>query len=570
MTPTAGRDGAGGRQSCARIDLTPPGRIWKWVLGNLALLGAVLVGAALRAYQLPGQILVDDEWHALHKSINSGYAGIVTSFGAADHSIPIALYYKLALDTIGLSEWLIRAPFFVAGVLTVLVVPWMLRRHVGRRASDVLAWLLALSPPLVFFSRFARPYAIVVLSGTVAVLVFWAWWHQRRPRDAVLYAGLAALTGYFTLAALPFVLGPFAFFLVVALREPAARRWAAIRRLVYLGLGTALPLLALLAPPLLIDTRALEVKVGHGDIGWQTTLQTLQSFVGAGGSWVAAVAAVLAGIGWLRMAREAPWLGALLATLVTLQGIAVAVASPLGVEQVPILGRYLLPVLPVLLLFAAVGLEWLTSLAGGSRGRIVLPVVVAATCAFLFLSGPLPKVFYTPNNWTTTVLKKGLKNRSNPLRHLRSKLRRVPEFYRSLRQHPRASRVVVEAPGLLAMGRNPLPVYQHVHRQTTLVGFINGLCSEPRPAEVPWGTPGVRLRNFVFLADPDALYERGVDFVVFHRNLLGETRKPPPRRRHLDVSDCIARYQARFGEPAYSDADIVVFEITGSRPPPAP
>ncbi len=550
--------------------MTPRGRISELVVGNIALLGAVLTGAALRAYQLPGQILVDDEWHALHKSINSSYAGIVTGFGAADHSIPIALYYKLAIDTVGLSEWLIRAPFFVAGVLTVVVVPLMLRRHVGRRASDVLAWLLALSPSLVFYSRFARPYAIVVLLGTVAVLVFHAWWHERRPCDAVLYAGLAALTGYLTLAALPFVLGPFAFFLIVALREPAARRWAAVRRLARLGLGTALPLLVLLAPPFFMDPRALEVKVGHGDIGWQTTLQTLQSFVGAGGSWVAAVATVLAGIGWLRMAREALRLGALLATLVTLQGIAVAVASPLGVEQVPILGRYLLPMLPVLLLFAAVGLEWLTSLAGEARGRVLLPAMVACACAFLFLSGPLPKVFYTPNNWTTTVLKKGLKNRSNPLRPLRGKLRRVPEFYRSLGQHPRASRVVVETPGLLAMGRNPLPVYQHVHRQTTLVGFINGLCSEPRPAEVPWGTPGVRLRNFVFLADPDALYERGVDFVVFHRNLLGEAKKPPPRRRHLDVSECIARYQARFGEPAYSDADIVVFEVTGSRPQPAP
>ena len=72
--------------------------------GNLTLLGAVLVGAALRAYQLPGQILVDDEWHALHKAIHSSYAEILTSFGAADHAIPITLYYKLATDTVGLSE----------------------------------------------------------------------------------------------------------------------------------------------------------------------------------------------------------------------------------------------------------------------------------------------------------------------------------------------------------------------------------------------------------------------------------------------------------------------------------
>lgn len=178
---------------------------------NLTLLGAVLVGAVLRAYQLPGQILVDDEWHAIHKAISSSYAGILTSFGLADYTIPIALYYKLAIDTVGLTEWVIRVPFLIAGTLTILIVPRMLRRHVGHRTSDVLACLLALSPLLVYYSRFARPYAIAVLCGTVAVLAFHAWWLEGRARYAVLYAVMASLTGYMTLVALPFVLGPFAF-----------------------------------------------------------------------------------------------------------------------------------------------------------------------------------------------------------------------------------------------------------------------------------------------------------------------------------------------------------------------
>lgn len=542
----------------------------EWLRGNLALLGAVLTGAALRAYQLPGQILVDDEWHALDKSIKSSYSGILTSFGIADHSIPIALYYKLVIDTLGLTEWVIRAPFFLAGTLTILVLPLLLRRHVGRRASNVLAWLLALSPALVYYSRFARPYAMVVLLGSVAVLAFYAWWVEHRPRDAVLYAALATLSGYFTLIALPFVLGPFAFFFVATLLGPATRRASAVRRLIWLGLGTALPLSILLAPPLLTDSQALTVKTGQGTFGWHVVPQVLQAFAGAGGPQLAVGAGVLGGVGWFRVVRKTPQLGALLTLLVVLQVIAVAVVNPRSVQLVSVLGRYLLPALPILLLFAAVGLERLAALAGrlgGLGGRGVSMAVVAGACAFLYFSGPLPKVFYAPNNWTTVVLEKALTNTPNPLRHVRRKLRRVPEFYPSLSRQPRASRVVVEAPGLLGMGRNHLPVYQHIHRQKTLLGFINGLCSKPRPAEVPWGTPGVQLRNFVFLADPDGLRERGVDYVIFHRYLLGEAKKPPRRRRRPDVSRCIAEYRAHFGEPVFSDADIVVFEISSSRSP---
>ena len=42
--------------------------------------GIILAGIFFRLYQLPGQILVDDEWHAVHKILVSGYQGIVTGF----------------------------------------------------------------------------------------------------------------------------------------------------------------------------------------------------------------------------------------------------------------------------------------------------------------------------------------------------------------------------------------------------------------------------------------------------------------------------------------------------------
>ncbi|HET8832182.1 MAG TPA: hypothetical protein VFN86_08915, partial [Casimicrobiaceae bacterium] len=53
----------------------------------LAVLAAasITAGVYLRATQLSTQILLDDEWHAIHKLLHSDVKGIVTSFGVADY-----------------------------------------------------------------------------------------------------------------------------------------------------------------------------------------------------------------------------------------------------------------------------------------------------------------------------------------------------------------------------------------------------------------------------------------------------------------------------------------------------
>jgi hypothetical protein len=65
---------------------------------------AIIAGAWLRWYQLGIQVLLDDEWHAVHKVLNSDAAGIATTFGFADHSILLTLYYRLLALHGGLTE----------------------------------------------------------------------------------------------------------------------------------------------------------------------------------------------------------------------------------------------------------------------------------------------------------------------------------------------------------------------------------------------------------------------------------------------------------------------------------
>src|SRR5688572_23938651 len=137
------------------------------VSGRIALAGVALataLAAWLRAYRIDRQVPVDDEWHALHKLMTSGYGEIFSSFGLADHSIPLTLFYKLFAQTIGLDEIGMHVLQVACGIALVVVAARLAWKATGSPSVTVLfAFLLAGAPFLVLYSRFARPYAITTL-----------------------------------------------------------------------------------------------------------------------------------------------------------------------------------------------------------------------------------------------------------------------------------------------------------------------------------------------------------------------------------------------------------------------
>jgi len=88
----------------------------------MALLAScVALGTYLRATQLPSQILVDDEWHAVHALLHLDARAIATNFGTADYSIPLTLYDRFLALHGGLSEWQMHVPPLVAGIALLVV-----------------------------------------------------------------------------------------------------------------------------------------------------------------------------------------------------------------------------------------------------------------------------------------------------------------------------------------------------------------------------------------------------------------------------------------------------------------
>src|SRR5262249_6763676 len=137
---------------------------------------AIGVGLALRLHQLGGQIVADDEWHALHAIRDLSYVDIARHFGDSDHCIPLTLLFKLLGDAFGLGQLMMRAPVLLAGALALLVFPLLVRKWMGLATAVVFAWLLAISPLHIFYSRFARPYSISLLLAFTGVMAFLAFW----------------------------------------------------------------------------------------------------------------------------------------------------------------------------------------------------------------------------------------------------------------------------------------------------------------------------------------------------------------------------------------------------------
>ena len=528
----------------------------------------VLAAAAVRTYRLPDQMLTGDEWHALHRAIHLPYRELLSTFGLSDHSIALALYFRAAMDTLGLSDPLLRAPFLLCGVLSVFLIPAAVRREAGPFAACTLAWLLALSPVLIFFSRTARPYAMTLLLAWGGALAFLQWWTTGRKRWAVAFWACSVATGYLLVIVLPFVLGSLVFAVLHMLRRRRPAGLPGLRELAWLGFATMAALAALLLPAVLTDFWSLSGAAGPVTRAGFTAgegLGALQVLSGDPGAAAGGVLGVLAGLGGVAAFRRAPRLTAFVSTLSALQVAAIYVALPAGTGERMVLARYLLPVLPALLLFAAAGVEAVASVAAPAARRILRVGLAFALVVGLFIAGPGPAALMGPANWVSHQLYVAFWFGQGAYPDI---VRRVPDFYESLVPLRPGEVTLVEVPSYIFSLSNPLAHYQSVHRQRTLIGFHNGLCGRLRKGEVPWGRTDIRLRNYVFLADPVGVRRAGATHVVFHRRMSRETAIPSFIVDEPDLSGCIAAYRFRCGPAVYEDEDVVVFDIRSVSLPP--
>lgn len=516
---------------------------------RLALLGAALpflAGAVLRLWNLRDQILGGDETHALRAALNFPLSKILVTYQITDNCIPLtALYKLLMLGGVHLTEMLFRLPVLFCGLAGLLAMPAAFEGRLGRGTVLVYRWLLAISPALVLYSRIARSYLPMVLLAFGAVMAFEAWWRTRSWKSGVAYVMLGALAVWFHLGAGPIVAAPFVFAAVDALvrRERLGRD---LRDLLLLGLAITAAFALFLVPAMgslleVVGSKHVEQAVPGGSV-----FDVLRLQAGTASGWLAALFWAVALGGLALLFRADRRLALYTVTVVAGHVAGLLILSPFGLANPVILGRYLLPVLPFVLLWAAAALGHPWKGWWAAAGLFLIALFVAGPFADAdvrhtsFLHHNDFVAFYRPR----PAISPGA----------------VPDFYRQLH-----GETVVELPWVFIWDANHVfYLYQEVHHGRVVVSTPQRILFQPPLA----------LRNAV-APEPAALCHSGARYLIVHRNVsreedriapggrIPEAEIAQPLRRLLRESAAAVgeRLEKEWGAPVYSDRLLRVWDL---------
>ncbi len=542
-------------------DETPPQRSASW--GGMRrplpwmLFLAVALGIFLRLHQLSHQIPADDEWHALHAVSRLGFLAIGADFGAADRCIPLSLFYKVAAETVGLGEGLLRLPSMLAGI-GLLLFPFILRPALQGRTLIGASWLLAVSPLMIYFSRYARPYSISLLLALLAVVCFYRWWKSNKRLWMFIYVLSTSASAYFHLSVIFFVVAPFGFAFLEALLGHQKKR---LGSLMGWGAVTAGMLILLCAPPLLLHKEALASKAVGDSIDFGSVDIALQLLAGSRHLWAVLLLTALSAVGGWTLAGRYPGAVRYALFLCLAQIGGVLAAGPIYLVVPIVLTRYNLVILPLLMLAAAQGASMAEERLSRAWLRLPQGSLCAALAVLMLWAGPLRSIDFHPNSWTNH----GLFNYTYDLLDTRfsyffsTRPHRISPFYQQLADRPPESVLVLEAPWHYEWHFNHYPHLQYRHRQRMMVGFVSQLDQPLREGELRSGDDRFNFSSFAHLSEIQKIRQAGVDYVILHKDLSGEYWSPAPK---VDMSGWIARYRAEFGPAAYEDDLVAVFAIS--------
>ncbi len=572
----------------------------------VALGGAFVLGLCLRLYLLRDQILIDDEWHGLLFIKGKTFLDVLTQINPFQNSSPLLNVWRyLCYQTVGLSEWNLRLPSLVAGSALVILLPLALRKMLPERVLIIFSYLLAISPFLIFYSRFSRSYIMFTLLAFLGLLAAYKWMTSGKTGFAAAYVAASTLAVYTHLSALPMAMAPY-----VVLALYFLMRWlkpdTAVIKQVKLTINRVLWILAVHGVALFAvmynfiskrQTLAVKVKA-FSDSDFLTLLQ-LVSGTASTVLLVLWVVLMFTGLWWLL--RKATWFAWLMLLAIPVNVVFIVVVKPFGIESSAIFLRYCIVCLPILLLFVAAGLHRLLQ-AGESKiakSRLVKITIVAVPAAFIgtvLFYGPLPVIYRAPNNFTSHLAYQGNYEYGNWQRShsnhyfpsFEISRDEIPEFYKRLANDPKA-KSIIEYPFDFADHSNLCYFYQIYHRKQVMAGYCSDaqrleMTSTPAMAErihreqllLAYTRPefyfsdaaakeNTRFRTLIDIADDQALRRSGADFIVLHKVIqsiyikVGEMGNFPLSDQ--SVYYFAGHFEKLYGAPVYQDDQLIVFSL---------
>ncbi len=342
-------------------------------------MGLILIcvfGLGIRVFLHVGRAWQGDEWGSI-LALSDGYGSLLGHFGGWK----TMNFYLVALKVIGglttQPNWVLVAPGLLCGCwLIMLAAVIALRLGGGARASFLAAVLVATNPFLVSHSIEIRSYIFLAAFSSAMLLYFLDWQASGRLRDGVACAMLGALAllmhlnGVYTVAAIGVLT------LIWAVPRLVRREPDTWRRLAVLGVP-AIVLLGLAAGaylPQMADIRTFRSLWSDTPPTALTFLpKTTTLFFGQGYMVLPAIGAILYAA-WLVTHNRRPAQLLLAAVVVPVAAISLA-----GVSHYPhAYARFLIAILPWLLILMADGLAAATSTWGRAASVVALLAVMAS------------------------------------------------------------------------------------------------------------------------------------------------------------------------------------------------
>jgi mannosyltransferase len=352
-------DGRAGNRNRLRLRLRIPGNV------DPAIVALMLIAVAAAFYRLGTKGLWLDEAF----SANYARLGLGGLWHLSSHQDPNMSFYYLVLHfwvlVFGPSATAVRSLSVVAGALAVPAMVLLGTRMFGRRAGLVAGLLLALNPFFLHYEQTARAYTLVVLLVLISCNAFMSALENPSRLRLVGYALVSALAVYAHYFAALVILVQFASLLT---RMPARAfrvRWS-----------VAVGALILLCIPEAVFASHESTQ----GLDWIAT-PTFKDLLGlpsglAGGIVLAILFCALACYGLARTLashrrRQAVFAAAWLLVPVALDFVGSRVGHPLFVA------RYLIVVLPALLLLAAAGVAAVPRMAMIATCALIAVIMLA-------------------------------------------------------------------------------------------------------------------------------------------------------------------------------------------------
>jgi hypothetical protein len=318
-----------------------------------------LAGVAVRIWYQHGRSFVGDEVGSL-RWIEMPYGFLLTHFMDPWLSMNVYLAGLKALDTwSGRSTWVLIAPSLLASAATVVLTATLALRTAGPQIAVASAMLVAFNPYLVGFGvqiRSYMPYTACALAALVAALDWRAERTARRGVACAAWFGAATLLHLNAAYLLPGLA-------VAALhgdgRAPGRLVWDKELRTLVVPLAVAGLVVGLAYLPMAPDLRAVRAQWSEPA---PSRPDALAWIAGAwlGGGWRGLPASFLTGLGLWYAVENRRSTRVLIGVVV----LPIVAMSFTGVSHYPWgWARFLLPVLPALLVFTAAGAQIAT------RGR---------------------------------------------------------------------------------------------------------------------------------------------------------------------------------------------------------